>query len=52
MISEFNKKRDRLLAILTEKKNLVPATVKTTIYSLSVNINWNDTYLAFTQIKI
>ena len=52
MISEFNKKRDRLLAILTERKNLVSTTVKTTIYSLSVNINWNDTYLAFTQIKI
>ena len=52
MASEFTKKHDHILKILEDKKDDLPCSIRTGIYSLNVNIDWKETYLIFKQLKI
>ena len=52
MYTEFKKNREDILTILEEKRTQPTDVVNTCIYSLSIPINWENTYNKFLQIKI
>ena len=52
MYTEFKKNREDILTILEEKRTQPTEVVNTCIYSLSIPINWENTYNKFIQIKI
>ena len=52
MYTEFKKNREDILTILEEKRTQPTEVVNTCIYSLSIPINWENTYNKFLQIKI
>jgi len=52
IISEFNKNKNNILAILEEKKDFPNETINTNIYKLNVLIDWKYIYNKFNEIKI
>ena len=51
MKSEFKKNRADILAILEEKRTESSEMIKTSIYSMTIHINWEKTYTNFLEIK-
>jgi len=51
MKSEFKKNRADILAILEEKRTESSEMIKTSIYSMTIHINWEKTYTKFLEIK-
>ena len=52
MAIQFTKNRADILTILEEKRTLPSEVVTTGIYSLSIPINWENTYNKFLRIKV
>jgi hypothetical protein len=51
MKSEFKKNRADILAILEAKRTETSEMIKTSIYNMTIHINWEKTYTNFLEIK-